>query len=295
MATLVNDGMSPALFAAIKRTREAYSRTGYLSTTSCIDSPRVRVLAERHDHEMVIRASTFMSSFVGTCVHTEIEKYDKIWEIDGIAQEKECVIDIAGIKFSGRPDWYSLHEQEVGDYKNTSVWTYQYNPNGKSEHIKQININGYLIRRWGYPCTKGWIELIFSDWKLANAKRDPRYPRRSELIRVDNLWPDAEVEAFLTERIKLHLAADKETDQNLPFCTEQEQWRKPHEFAVIKKGNARATKVCTKREEAEELQDSLGGRRYASIEERPGERTRCEDYCEVKEFCNQYVQERANV
>lgn len=293
MATLVNDGLSPALYAAVKRTREEYTRTGYLSTTSCIDSPRIRVLTQRHDNEIVIPASRLLPSLIGTAVHREIERMPTTFEIDGIAQEKEFVIEIGGIKFSGRPDWYSLHDEEVGDEKTTSVWTYTFNPEGKSEHLRQVDINGYLIRRYGFPCKRAWIELIFLDWKRSSATRDQKYPKPSEIIRVDALTPDAEVKRFIEERVALHLAADAMKDNELPPCTAEEQWKKPSGFAVHRVGLKKAVRVFETEEEAQVLAKEIG--RTASIEERTGERTRCEWYCDVQQFCNQYREERASV
>lgn len=295
MAIIVNDGLSDALYQAIKRTQEGYTRTGYLSTTSCIDSPRERILCDRHDKEIVIRASTLIPSFIGTCVHGKIEEIDALgtmWADKGIAIEKEFVIDIGGIKFSGRPDIYDRDKAEVGDEKTTSLWTFTYNKDGKPEHVKQININAYLIRRWGYPCTKGWVELIFLDWKLSQATRDSKYPNRVETVRIDSLWSDEFCKSFIEDRIRLHLAAEEMRDDNLPPCTEEEQWRKPHVWAVVKKGAARATRLCETAEEAEDLARELG--RGTIVEERPGERTRCEFHCDARPFCNQYLQEKTN-
>jgi len=292
MSTLVNDGQSAALFAALLRQHTGYKRTGYLSTTSCVEAPQIRCLQQRHDNEIIVPASTLIPSFVGTCVHTEIEKYEK-GIFDGVYQEQEFVIESCGTKFSGRPDMYDVKEEEVGDEKCTSVWTFRYNRDGKKEHISQININAYLLRRAGFKCHKGWIELIFMDWKLSEARRDQSYPRRTERIFLTDLWSDEYTKDFIDTRVQAHLNADKLPDELLPPCTGDDQWRKPHAYAVFKKGNSRATKVFESKSDAEELRSELG--RIATIEERPGERTRCEDYCLAKPFCHQYKREHDGV
>jgi hypothetical protein len=291
MATIVNDGLSPALFAAIKRVQGEYKRAGYLSTTSCIEPPRIRVLGQRHDQQIVIPASTLVPSFIGTCVHKEIDRYGKVLEIDGEQTEKEFIIDISGIKFSCKADWYTTHNKEVGDYKVTPVWSYTFNPNGKPEHIQQININAYMARANGYSCDNGWIEMIFNDWKLSAARHDSKYPPRVQKISMFKLWDDKEAKAFIEDRISLHLKAEKDPDDTLLSCTSKEQWRKDHVWAVIKKGNKKAVRggLCTTESEAKELVKKLGsGHR---IDERHGERTRCEYYCNVQQWCNQYKEE----
>jgi len=295
MATIVNDGLSPALYSAILRQQASYERTGHLSTTSCIDSPRVRVLTERHDEEIVVNASTKLPSFIGTCVHSELENHEETWEANGIAMEKEFVIEVAGIKFSGRPDWYSRPTATVGDFKTTGLWTYTMYPKGKWEHIMQANINGYLIRKYGYPCRSAWVELIFLDWKSTKARFDRNYPRRTEIIRIPSLLPDVEVEAFIVKRVNLHLEADKLADDKLPDCTEFDQWKKPESWAVSKTRGGRAVKggVCKTREEANSKAKRLDGKHV--IDHRPGERTRCEHFCEVQQWCNQYLKEKTSV
>jgi hypothetical protein len=294
LATIVNDGLSPVLFDALKRGRDEYTRTGDISTTSCIDSPRIRVLKERHDHEIVVNASTLIPSFVGTAVHTALERYPKTWEIDGVAMEKEFVIEVLGVKFSGRPDYYSLHDEEVGDFKNTSVYAYTSEPGGKHAHLMQAHINGYLIRQYGYPCRKGWIEMIFSDWKMKQSFFTKGYPKRVEMIHVDELKGDDQILAYIQERVALHMNANDLRDDELQHCTTAEQWKKADEWKVFKKGAARALKIHYSHESALAHAKSIRGAKI-EVKHFPGEKTRCEFYCEVQQWCNQYREESMDV
>jgi hypothetical protein len=62
-------------------------------------------------------------------------------------------------------------------------------------------------------------------------------------------------------------------------------WEKQTTYAVKKIDGVRAKSVHKTLEEAQASLSQLKG--YA-IEVRPGERTRCEKYCQVNGFCSQY-------
>jgi hypothetical protein len=97
-----------------------------------------------------------------------------------------------------------------------------------------------------------------------------------------------ERETFIQERIKEHSNAlfDLETGDELPFCTPDQTWEKPTTYAVKKIGNVKARNVCNTDEEAQ-AKVAEYGKDYEIIV-RPGERTRCAEFCSVSRFCNQY-------
>jgi hypothetical protein len=68
-------------------------------------------------------------------------------------------------------------------------------------------------------------------------------------------------------------------------------WETPTRYAIMKGTNKRATKVCDTKDQAEQfIKDHKDGKKM-KIEIRPGERKRCEDYCDVQIFCKQYERE----
>jgi hypothetical protein len=62
-------------------------------------------------------------------------------------------------------------------------------------------------------------------------------------------------------------------------------WERPSKFAVMKKGQKKAVKLCDTEWNAEEY---IGDNKGLYIELRPGERTRCKSYCIVQNHCPQY-------
>jgi hypothetical protein len=68
-------------------------------------------------------------------------------------------------------------------------------------------------------------------------------------------------------------------------CRFYERWRRPSQDAVKKPGAARALRVFATREEAQGLIEKTPG---AILEIRGGENVRCERFCAVAPFCDQF-------
>jgi hypothetical protein len=93
-----------------------------------------------------------------------------------------------------------------------------------------------------------------------------------------------EIETFIREKVAAYKQYDGAADDDIPPCSPDERWAKPTKYAVMKAGNKRAVRVMETMEEAEKLAADLGKNHYT--ETRPGESTRCMDYCSCCEFCN---------
>ena len=100
------------------------------------------------------------------------------------------------------------------------------------------------------------------------------------------LWDYEKQDEFIKKRVGLHSEAyfEMDTDGNLPDCTPEEMWEKTTTYAVKKDGGVRAKSVHQTMADAEVALPAKG----YFIEVREGERTRCANYCQVSQFCNQY-------
>lgn len=286
MAEIFNDlDISRPYFNSVVRVRGEYTRTGYLSATSAPDPPRISILERRYDDKIKIPVSRLIPSYIGTVLHKEIEKS----EAEDYAPEREFVIDVDGVPFSGRPD-FVFKGKRIGDYKFTS--TYGWLNGIKEEYIIQAHINSYLARMNGVPIEDAWIEMTFLDWSKGKGTWNSDYPRRVEKYLVDDLRPDKDVLRYIKERIMLHKSCENLPDELLPHCTPKERWESGHCFAVTKKGGKRAVKGgrCDTEEAAMDLVKTLGRRHY-TYEERRGEPKRCLDWCNAAQFCPQHQEE----
>lgn len=96
----------------------------------------------------------------------------------------------------------------------------------------------------------------------------------------------------MKEKIAEYKQCQEMKDDDIPPCAAKERWEKPSTYAVKKEGNKRATKVLDTFEEAEKIAGDKG--KDFIVEVRPGESTRCMDYCSCCEFCNFY-RDKVNV
>ena len=118
-------------------------------------------------------------------------------------------------------------------------------------------------------------------------KREDNYPTNQIVMLDIPIIPKDEVKDFIVEKVFNHKFVETaKEDKDLPNCTKEERWAKPDVWAIMKNGNKRASKLTYSAEAAEIALNTAG--KGHSIEVREGESVRCERYCSVKEFCNQY-------
>ena len=271
-------------------TNDPYTYTGNISVTQLIKAPRQRWLEIRHDDELVADVVDRIWMLLGSAIHYVLEQAEDK-EDDTEIIEKRLIAKVGeDWEVSGQADRFVTHGL-LQDYKFTSVWAAINGP--KEEWIQQINMLAYLHRAAGYEVNKGQIITIYRDWSKKRAQREPTYPQVGVEAHKIPLWPNEEVEEFILSRIKAHKDAEELPDDELPLCTDKERWQKPTTWAVKKNKNKRAVRVLETEEDAYEYAGELTrlddkGNKYW-IEERPGEWTRCKDYCPANQFCNQYL------
>lgn len=251
------------------------------SVTGLLTPPQILQLKKRYDEYIIEDAMDQIWSVFGTAVHELFDKYEN----SGAETELRLYHTYYGVKVGGQVDHY--HNGTITDYKVTSVWSIIYDSR-KEEWAKQQNIYADIFRKNGYPVNKLQICAILRDWSESKAQQDSSYPQTPVVILDLPLWETEQVESFVKGLVTEHTAAFKLDDDQLPPCSAEDMWEKPTTYAVMKKGNKRATKVCDSKEAAEEYCQTNGLTVCAVIEVRQGERVRCERYCSVKQFCHQY-------
>lgn len=263
------------------------------SITTLIDSPRVRILQDRHNDEIEQDVVEFIWSRFGTSVHNMFENAAP--EGKTVLSEERLFCDEKGWTISGAIDLQEIHEENgfatvtVSDYKVTSVWSVIY---GKEEWVNQLNCYAWLVRKAkGLSVTKLRIIAILRDWQRRRAEESGDYPESPVHIVEIPLWDNDTQDEYMSKRIDLHQEAEYEllTDGVLPHCSDQERWKKDDTYAVKKKGNKRALKVFSNKKDADDY--FLNSDQNLVIEERKGEATRCvQNWCRVAEFCDQHNQ-----
>jgi hypothetical protein len=161
--------------------------------------------------------------------------------------------------------------------------------NEKIEWEVQLNIYAGLVEDVKkIPVTSVGIVAIIRDWNRRESTTREGYPEAPIKEIPIRLWPKEERDQYIANRIALHSACEFaiETEGDLPDCTPDEMWEKQTTYAIKKVGNKRAFKVYDNEKDA--LEAIADMEKTYEIEVRPGERTRCTNFCPVSQYCEQY-------
>jgi len=287
-----------------------YEKHGDYSVTELINPPRLSFLKRRHAHEITVDVMSHLWSMRGRAMHYIMS----MAKVPGALVEQRFIMPFKGIQVSMQPDYiypYKDKEFELLDFKDTSV--YAIKDGVKEEWIKQDNIYRKGFGFQGHNITSMKNVVILKDWSYTDChiKKTYKYPNAEVQIVDVPIWPEEQVDRFLTERITLFESCKMLPDNQLPECSIYERWGTLDTFAVVKlnkegkEGNAvrGGTKFKTRVEaeafqeerwkKAEDNKSKSIKRNDTTIQYREGEPTkRCERYCEAKAFCSQYKQLR---
>lgn len=213
----------------------------------------------------------------------EIEVDGKIFKISGQIDLIETIANIT----------------DLADFKTVSVWGIVNVKDKMEDWQAQLSQNAWLANKNGVQIHTTQIIAIIRDWSKNKAQEEmrnsyngqPNYPQQAVIsIPVDMLSLE-ETEELIRRKIRA-LEADVPRD-----CSDKEIWLRDSCYAFFNKpGLKRATKLVKGKgkrleKDAQEvlaiaLQDPKKSKAY--LEFRPGSRPRCEDYCDVAEWCPQF-------
>ena len=281
---LTNKFNIPQTFVNVLR-RPTYTKGGAnLSVTQLINSPKIVSLTAKHQGELEEDVADMVWSIFGSAVHSILEH----GKDDNHIVEQRLHAQVNGWNISGAVDLQIDSEAgtQIRDYKTTSAWAVM---NEKAEWEQQLNIYAWLVEivRNVKVIDLGIVAII-RDWSRRDALTRDSYPEAPIKELPIKLWTMDERMAFISDRIELHSACDfaMETGDDLPPCTPSEMWEKPAVYAVRKKGGVRAKSLHSTQEEADEALAALG--KDYELDLRPGERTRCANFCPVNQWCDQW-------
>jgi hypothetical protein len=282
---ITNDQNLPvALYDALAK--DTYQKVGDFSATEIIAPPRIRVLKKIYYGQLKEDCSEHIFRLFGSLIHEMINLAD----VKNALQEERLEAIVPGLwdaRLTGAPDLFD-QDSTLWDFKVTSRWVAVFG--AKDDWEKQLNIYDFLFWVNGFTVKQAKVCAIFRDWSKTQAAKDKDYPQQQVKVFDIPLWNHEVQQDYIETRIKTHQAAEKLSANELPPCTPDERWEKPTKYAVMKNKNKRATRLFDNSTDAEEF---INGQKQPSehdwrIELRTGESTRCEYYCMVKDFCDQY-------
>lgn len=282
---ITNINNLPAPFVSAVEREYQYKDKQY-SATQLLKGSCEAVLERRHHNEIESDVSDMIWLIFGTAVHSILENAEE--EAEQL-KENKIVIDVdGGYKLSGIFDLYDAKEKKVTDYKTATVWKVIYND--WDDYRKQLLIYAYMLKKIGFECNKGEIIATLKDHSKSKAKYDTSYPQ-FPVHKVSFEFSDndfKEIERFIKNKFNEIKLQEALSDDKLIPCTDVERWHKDDKYAVMKEGRKSALKVCSSKIEANEyiFSKNLDSKHY--IEFREGQDTKCDDYCNVKQWCPFY-------
>jgi hypothetical protein len=258
------------------------------SATSLVMSPRQLQLKKRYGDRIKDDVQDRWYIFLGNALHEYIERALAKMPNKYIVERKITEF-IKDRKVVAKLDAYDVENDILYDHKSATHWAW--GDPAKEEYEQQLNINAWFMRQAGYQPVKAILNMLTKDWSagMAKFKGEDEYPPNPMWELDVPLWSEQEQEDFINQRLDMHMEHEETSDEDLPFCTNDEMWAKDSTWAVKAPGVYKAKRVLKTKKEAEDwLAASRTARPDWYIEERPGERTRCAQYCNVNKFCNQY-------
>ena len=281
---LTNKHNLPETFMNVLR-RPTYTKGGAnISATELINSPRIVQLKRLNEEHIEEDVADRIWAIFGTAIHAVLE-HGK--DANHLVEERlHAVLD--GWSISGAIDLQVTNENgiHVSDYKTVGAWSVM---NQKAEWEQQLNIYAWLVETVKkVPVTGLSIVAIIRDWTRRESETKDTYPNAPVKEIQITVWSYEERTNFIRQQLKLHSEAllAAETNEELPQCTPAEMWEKSTSWAIKKVGGVRAKQICYSKEDADIALEQVG-KGYA-IEVREGERTRCQNYCQVRDFCGQW-------
>ncbi len=281
---ITNDLGLPESFVNAVKNDPYYKGTGVDYSVSELIAPVQQViLKQRYWDKLTEDASDGVWKLLGKAVHYILDKGAGKNEL----HEERLVHKIMGKKVSGAFDLYS-GMRKLSDYKVTSAWSAVYGSRVQ-DWTAQLNLYAYLLRQHGYPVEELEVIAIYRDWSKGKAN-DLSYPQKPVDAVNLKLWDEESQRKYLELKVKNLIIAENDKDEDLNECSEEQMWSKPNTWAIMKPGRKSAVKVYTDELEfnqhLQELANKPNENSYG--QKRPGARTRCENYCPVRDFCHQY-------
>lgn len=280
MTTQTNiHGIDEAIAAAIRH--DTYRLRGDISVTGLIRPPQMAYLEHAHTDEITEDVSDGIWRLLGSAVHVVLERA----KLTNALQEEPLGVGMGGWEVTGTPDLWR-EPADLLDYKVTSVWSFLLGD--KPEWEQQLNAYAWLYRCCDFPVERLTIAAILRDWQKSRTHEE-NYPPIPFMEVHPNLWAPEQAEEWLSQRVRIH---QKAREGDYPPCTSEERWARPDTWAVMKKGNVRATRVFDAEENAMAAcaVSRLEGKAkdWLYMEHRPGKNVRCDDYCTVSMWCDQH-------
>ncbi len=271
---------------------------GRFSVTDLIGPPRIRTLKIKYWDILEEDISERVWRVDGIIMDEKLSQVAESFNVEGqrkryllkYKMEKKIGVNNKRPTIVGVPDVIDTSHRRITDWKKTlqsKVTKEDFN-----DWWKQLDIYSYLYNTQNpslkdqlgcFGVEEETLSIFIRDFRLLSSRFNtgisiPIVERSRLVSRM------AEIENYIKDRLKDHLENPERE------CLAEEKWNTEDLFAIIKRGNKRALKVCDSEKEAirylnsKKIKDEKKASCY-SLEVRPGISKRCQKYCPVREVC----------
>jgi hypothetical protein len=242
---------------------------------------KMKGVSDEQKKEGVQKVINYLNKFMGALYPEQEDRY--LYEVTQRSQIGEKVL-------YGTPDLFDKLTGILYDYKFCSVFMYM-TPESQLKWEAQTNVYAWLLTQAGYEVKEIRIVAFFRDWSSQPFNKKKDYPD-SQIKEISiKVRTPTEMLAYITKRMKMHVEAEE--TGILPLCSGKERWATADQWAVKTPTAKKALRVDPTKEVCERFMvDNDHKYEGMFLEFRPGVSNKCEKYCPVKEFCDQYKTER---
>lgn len=208
-----------------------------LSTTTLARSPRQRLLFNRHSSKLTVDPLSEIWRMFGRVIHFILEHYGN--KADMLEKRFGIIVPVLvrgkriEVYVHGASDRTVVHgDGLVQDYKVTKAESMLYGE--KEDHHAQLNVLSYILKKNGFKISKLQNIFLFRNWEERNVKDGSLYPKECVITSEVPMWSDAKTLKYITDRVIVHISAEKLDDYDLPDCTDKERWVLPPTYKVYK-------------------------------------------------------------
>lgn len=284
-ASIYNDAVTLHL-------KEAGDYDFQVSVTTLNKSPRQNHLFRRHSKDIVQTYWNRLHLLDGSIFHYLLESHP---DPKGISEKRfGRKIKYQGniIYLHGAADLFYPEDGILIDFKRASVISRQF---PKDDYIFQLNALKWIIDGQNHTYKVKSLRNIFSykDWSKREAVK-PNYPNRPIETIEHPIWTTEKIQSELSSRLKAHFNAKDLSDNDLPYCTPEQQWRRNKHRVIARKKDGEWSKASKgtydSLDEAEARQSEVDCE--TKVETITGTPIKCRDYCDCALFCNQFELEQ---
>lgn len=270
----------PESFAKFYKSSEETIKENRYSVTELLKPTQEIILYRKYANSIYRDIVDCVPALLGTAVHELLEKNAP----EGDYAEHKIEFDFRGKIIVGVVDLLRRDMKKITDYKTGTTSKVMREDFKDFYHQGMIYALGTFLK-YGIKPDQLEFPILLKDWSKIKAAAGGNYPNSPIYV-----WNYSILDSDYDYIIDYLINKFKEIDEYKMNCSDEDRWYSGTKYAVYKKeSDAKAKKIFDTKEEADIYAEENS---CEYVEERLGDYTKCDFYCDVSKFCEQYRREK---